>query len=91
MELKPLFKYLDDIVKGSPNVQRGREATSQMKRTSTLTKHTGSLHVNSGAPDRIRTYDSRFRKPKLYPLSYWSNVFIIAKKSFASTMRHCTA
>ena len=24
----------------------------------------------SGAPGRIRTYDTRFRKPMLYPLSY---------------------
>ena len=23
-----------------------------------------------GGPDRIRTYDARFRKPSLYPLSY---------------------
>ena len=23
-----------------------------------------------GAPSRIRTYDTRFRKPLLYPLSY---------------------
>jgi hypothetical protein len=25
---------------------------------------------NSGAPGRIRTCDTRFRKPMLYPLSY---------------------
>ena len=26
--------------------------------------------VNGGAPGRIRTCDTRFRKPMLYPLSY---------------------
>jgi hypothetical protein len=26
--------------------------------------------VNPGAPGRIRTCDTRFRKPLLYPLSY---------------------
>jgi hypothetical protein len=28
------------------------------------------LLVNGGAPGRIRTCDTRFRKPMLYPLSY---------------------
>ncbi len=80
IELKPPFNYLDDLVKGSTNDQRGGETSLEMKRTSTPAKHTGSLQVTSGAPDRTRTYDSRFRKPKLYPLSYWSNILIISKK-----------
>lgn len=32
--------------------------------------HKGNLHVREGAPERIRTSDTRFRKPLLYPLSY---------------------
>ncbi len=27
--------------------------------------------VEAGAPGRIRTRDPRFRRPMLYPLSYW--------------------
>lgn len=78
IELKPPFNYLDDLVKGRTNDQRGGETSQEMKRTST--KHTGSLQVICGAPDRTRTYDSRFRKPKLYPLSYWSSKYSISKK-----------
>lgn len=29
--------------------------------------------VKLGEPDRSRTYGTRFRKPLLYPLSYWPN------------------
>ena len=34
-----------------------------------------SERVFSGAPEAIRTPDARFRKPTLYPLSYWCRVF----------------
>ena len=50
IELKPPFNYLDDLIKGSTNDQRGGETSLEMKRTSTLSKHTGSLQVTSGAP-----------------------------------------
>ena len=32
--------------------------------------------TSHGGPDRIRTYDARFRKPSLYPLSYGAIAFI---------------
>ena len=39
--------------------------------TKTGQKHSGLLACKfTGAPDTIRTYDTRFRRAVLYPLSY---------------------
>ncbi len=38
--------------------------------------HKENSHVFEGAPERIRTSDTRFRKPLLYPLSYEGGVWL---------------
>lgn len=83
LELKSPFAYLQGLKEQIGSEQESRNSALNGKTPDHLARRSNCS--TSCAPDRIRTYDSRFRKPKLFPLSYWSNVSIIAKKLLAST------
>ena len=84
LELKPPFAYLQHIKERFTGEQEQDKSGTKDKTPDH--KDRRSIYSTHCAPDRTRTYDSRFRKPKLYPLSYWSNKSIIAKKWFASSV-----
>ena len=52
--------------------------TGVMSTPSVMLSYTFSL-FNRGAPGRIRTCDTRFRKPMLYPLSYEGLLYAFAQ------------
>ncbi len=55
----------------STEMAANRAQRFQSSVASILTKRPAQVHF-LGAPGRIRTSDTRFRKPMLYPLSYGS-------------------
>lgn len=71
VDLLPPFAYLQEVYTNVNGDEEKTETNAEIE-TGDTNNATCSTQVLCSAPDRIRTYDSRFRKPKLFPLSYWS-------------------